>query len=567
MRIVTTLLTGLFLWGSGNAALACSVTGEFVRSSSYELVERADAVVVAVAESQSAGSEEWDTRVTFRIERALKGDPPATVLRNARLGRTTRSDPNDLTTAHPETFEGGCSRSTFERGGRYVLFLREGEGVREPLGWYAMDPTFGRGAEDYAGPDSLWVRALSLYIDIQQREPDRMAALDALASRLPLLEVAEATAADRQLAGDIRDHLSSLSPDKPTAYLVNAYEALERGESPRFSVRGPEANREGGLADAMTDLVFDIRRPDFDIERQKASILMSLVNGEHPDALALFERLLAAGPDSGTLGLTIRYLSSNGQYRRAFEIVETEVMRRLGGLPDDQAYALAGDVAQAMRGPGYVYDQDNEAWRTEPYVLARWPETALSLYWEGRRRTGDGDGFGAELATLRPTDYRARPEVTLALAEGFDEPVRNWAITEVDRLSSTADWLADDPPLELPLRVLVLDYGDESTAALIRTWCSGESGQILTRKALGAWGDELDIDLLRRMLASPRLNEDDRDHTRRSLAVLFGRNIRDRGGLFGGTAQNAYEAVEASLRGQPIKDFDELVEPLTCPTG
>ncbi len=531
MRIVASALAGLIVWATGTAALACSVTGEFVRSSSYELVERADAVVVAVADSQTAGSEEWDTRVTFRIEQALKGEPPATVLmNNARLGRTTPSDPDDLTTAHPETFEGGCSRSTFQRGGRYVLFLRDGEGVREPLGWYPMDPTFGRGAEDYAGPDSLWVRALSLYISIQQTEPDRMAALDVLAGRLSRLEAPEAPAADRQLAWDIRDHLSSLSPDKPTAYLVNAYEALERGESPRFSVRGPEANREGGMADAMTDLVFDIRQPDFDIERQKAAILMSLVNGEHPDALPLFERLLATGPSPRTLGLTVRHLSGNGQYRRAFEIVETEVMRRLGGLPDDQALALIDDVAVAMRGPGYVYDQDNEAWRTEPYVLALWPETALSLYWDARRRTGEGGGFSAELVALRPADYRARPEVTLALAEGFDEPVRNWAITEVDRLSPTADWLADDPPLELPLRVLVLDYGDERTAALIRTWCSGESGQILTRKALGAWGDELDIDLLMRMLASPRLNEDDRDHTRRSLAVLFGRNSRDRGG-------------------------------------
>ncbi len=82
--------------------------------------------------------------------------------------------------------------------------------------------TFGRGAEDYAGPDSLWVRALSLYINIQQTELDRMAALDVLAGRLPRLEAPEAPAADRQLAWDIRDHLSSLSPDKPTAYLVNA---------------------------------------------------------------------------------------------------------------------------------------------------------------------------------------------------------------------------------------------------------------------------------------------------------------------------------------------------------
>ena len=567
MRIVTTVLTGLALWGSGTAALACSVTGEFVRSSSYELVERADAVVVAVADSQTAGSEEWDTRVTFRIEQALKGAPPATILmNNARLGRTTPSDPDDLTTAHPETFEGGCSRSTFQRGGRYVLFLREGEGVREPLGWYPMDPTFGRGAEDYAGPDSLWVRALSLYIDIQQ-QPDRMAALDALAGRLPRLEAPEAPAADRQLAWDIRDHLSSLSPDKPTAYLVNAYESLERGESPRFSVRGPEANREGGLADAMTDLVFDIRRPDFDIERQKASILLSLVNGEHPDALPLFERLLSAGSSPRTLGLTVRYLSSNGQYRRAFEIVETEVMRRLGGLPNDQAFALVGDVGEAMRGPDYVYDQGNEAWRTEPYVLARWPETALSLFWDMKRRGAEAP-FAAENAHLRPSDYRARPEVTVVLATQYDEAVEGWAIEELQRLTSSANWLEEENSAWLPLRTLVWSYGEERDAALVRFYCSGESGRIMTVQTLGLWGDDMDSELLQQMLVKPGQDAEAVDGVRKALSILHGRHATDRGGLFGFRgASDAYEAVKASLTGAPVERFGQPVVPLACPAA
>lgn len=567
MRCVTTVLAGLVLWGAGTAALACSVTGEFVRATSYELVEQADAVVVARAESEASSGDPWDGRVTFRIESALKGEPPTMiVMAGAQLGRTVPSDPDDLTTAHPETFEGGCTRRTFQRGARYVLFLREGDGGQKPDDWYAMRPTFGRGTEDYAGPDSLWVRALSLYINIQQTEPDRMAALDALASRLPPLEVAEATAADRQLARDIRDHLSSLSPDKPTAYLVNAYEALERGESPRFSVRGPEANREGGMADAMTDLVFDIRRLDFDIERQKASILLSLVNGEHPDALPLFERLLAAGPSPRTLGLTVRYLSSNGQYRRAFEIVETEVMRRLGGLPNDEALALVADVAEAMRGPGYVYDQDNEAWRTEPYVGARWPELALSLFWDMQRRGAEA-GFAAEIAHLRPSDYRARPEVTVVMATQFDEAVEAWAIEELQRTTPSANWLEDEDPVWLPLRTLVWSYGEERDAALVRFYCSGESGRIMTVQTLGLWGDDMDSELLQQMLVTPGQDEEAIDGVRKALSILHGRHATDRGGLFGFSgADDAYEAVKASLTGASVERFDDPVVPITCPS-
>lgn len=566
MRIVVSILAGLALWGSGTAGLACSVGEGFVRSSSYELVEQADAVVVAVADSQSGDAAAFDTAVTFRIERAFKGQPPATILMDsARLGRTSTSDPDDLTTPHPETMAGACSRYTFQRGGRYVLFLREGEGDDQPEGWYAMRPIFWRGAEDYAGPGSAWARALNLYIDIQREQPDRIAALDALAGRLPSLETPGASAGDRQIALDIRDHLSSLSPDKPTPYLVNAYEALERGESPRFPVRSPETDREGGMAEALTDLIFDVRRPEFDMERARTFVLMSLVNGEHPDALPLFERLLAAGPESRTLGLSVRYLSNSGQYRRAFEIVETEVMRRLGGLPDEEAGALVGDVAGAMRGPGYVYDQDNEAWRTEPYVGARWPETALSLYWDMERR-GSEAGFRAELAQLRPADYRARPEVTLALANQHDEPVRVWAIDELQRTAPAANWLEDEDPAWLPLRTLVRAYGEDRDAALIRFYCSGRSGQNMTVQTLGVWGGILEVDLLRRMLVTVRQDQDAADTVQRALSTLYGRHAADRGGLFSvGPAGGAYDTLKQSTTSAPITDYDGPVEPIRCP--
>lgn len=562
MRVVALVVAGLGLWGFATVAMACSVTEGFVRSSSYEMVERADAVVVAVADSQSGDAEAFDTAVTFRIERAFKGLPPATIVMDrARLGRIEPSDPNDLTVPHPETMHGACSRYTFQRGVRYVLFLREGEGGDEPVGWYAMRPTFWRGTEDYAGPDSAWARAVNLYIDIQRDQPDRMAALDALTARLPLLEAPGASATDRQIALDIRDHLSSLSPDKPTPYLVRAYEALERGESPRFPVRSPEADREGGMAAALTDFIFDVRRPEFDLERAKTFVLMSLANGEHPDALPLFERLLAHGPESRTLGLSIRYLSKSGQYRRAFEIVETEVMRRLGGLPDEEASALARDVAGAMYGPGYVYGQDNEAWRTEPYVLARWPETALSLYWDMERR-GSEMGFSAEIAHLRPADYRTRPEVTFALAASYDEQVLHWAIAETDRLMPAANWLEDEDPAWLPLRALVMTSGEERDAALIRVWCIGRSGQIMLVQTLALWGDTMDEDWLKRMLVTPGLNEEALDQVRKALAVVYGRHASERRGLF--RRELAYEAIKGSLTGGAIESYLDPVTPIRC---
>lgn len=565
MRMVGIALGALafVLWAG--AATACSVTSEFFRSTSYEMAENADAIVVAVAERETPGDDAGSESVVFRIESALKGDPPDTVIMEwARLGKTEPSDPDSIAEAHPEAYQGGCTRRTYERGNRYVLFLGHGEGTGdEPVGWYAGRAIFWRDSEDYAGPNSLWARTLRTYVEVQ-RNADRMAALADLAGRLPALEGAGASVADRALAADIRDHLSSLSPDKPTAYLISAFEALERGERPTFQVRGPEANREGGAAEALADFVMDVRRPDFDEARQKDSILLALVLGDHPDAAGLFERLSAGADDPEILGYAIRHLAKNSQFRRAFERIETDGMRRMGSLPDEAAQQLAGNFATAMRGRDYRYDPDTEtwvnaAWRSDPYVAARWPEIALGLYWDQRRRSGRGSGLGEEFKTLRPRDYRDRPEVTLALADTFDEAVERWAIEETDRLIPQADWLKRDDLAWLPLRVLVTAYGEERDEALERAFCRNESGRIMTVQTLGLWGDDLDGELLMRMLVTPGQDEEAVDMVRKALAAVYGRHVGD---LVSGSEE--YDAIKASLTGGEIMRYSDAPAPLDC---
>lgn len=566
MRSVASIIAGVALSLVASAALACSVTSEFVMKTNYELAGRADAIVVAIADREVEGDGDGFGSVVFRIESTLKGDPPATVtMGGARLGRIAPSDPDVIAAPHPETMRGGCSRYTYERGRRYVLFLGLGEGRGyEPVGWYAQKAIFGRDSEDYAGPDSLWARALRTYVEVQ-RNPDGMAALSDLAGRLPALERSGASAADRALAADIRDHLSSLSPDKPTPYLINAYEALERGERPRFEIRGPEANREGGSVDAVTDLVIGFQSPDFDEEGQRESILLALVLGDHPDAAGLFERLSAETTDPEILGYAIRHLAKNGQFRRAFERIETDGMRRVGSLPDEAAIRLAGNFARAMRGDDrsdYRYGETEPAWRGDPYVAARWPELALSLYWDQVRRGGDGHRFPEEFEALRPSDYRARPEVTLALASGYDEAVEGWAISEADRLTPAADWMDEDDPAWLPLRVLAVSFGDDIDAALERAFCRGDDSRIMVVQTLGLWGAEIDSDQLQRMLVTPGPNEELRDLIRKSLATMFGRHASDGRGLIRGNEN--YDVLKASLSGGEIRTYSGEVVPLDC---
>lgn len=560
MRLLAATLGGAAWLLAATGSLACSVSQDFVRATNYELVEGADAVVVAVAESERPDRDGPTGSVIFRVAETLKGSPPEHVSGWGALGRTTPSDPNSIVAAHPESFEGACSRYTFQRGQSYVLFLKNGDGVNGPAGWYAAPSIFARSSEDYAGPNSLWMRAIRTYLDVQSN-PDRMGALEDLAGLLPGLEAPGASEADRKLAADIRDHLGSLSPSKPTAYLVAAYEALERGESPRFPIRGGEANREGGAADAATDLIFDVRHPDVDLAREKEAVLRSLVNGDHPAAIGLFERLLAEHPDVETLGQSIRYLSNNGQVRRAFELSETEGMRRLGALPSHEASALVGNIAAGMRGKSS--GSGNEAWRADPYVAARWPEMALSLYWMDQRLGWGGHQFREPIEALRPVDYRSRPEVTIALASSFDEAVEAWAVAETDRLVPAANWLEDEDPAWLPLRVLVTAYGRERDEALERAFCSGESGRIMLVQTLGMWGDDMDQHLLKRMLVTPGLDEESLDGVRKALAMIYGRHASDRNGLF--RDYEAYEAIKASLTGAAVESYQGPLRAIACP--
>ncbi|WP_420478449.1 hypothetical protein [Brevundimonas sp. FT23028] len=562
MRVLGVLAATVATWLTGGAALACSVTSDFVRQSNYELAENADGVVVAVAE-RNTGGDGFDSSVTFRVEQRWKGAPPATVvLRSARLGQIAPSDPNRIDQAHPESYMGPCSRYTFQQGRRYVLFLADNEDGTGygPQGWFVAPAVFGRSSEDYAGPNSLWARALHLYLEVQ-RNPDRMAALDDLAGRLPALEAANASAADRAIAADIRDHLSSLSPWKPTPYLLQAYAALERGESPRFSIRGPEANREGGFADAATDLIFDIRRPGFDLRRQKESVLLSLINGEHPDAAPLFDRLVAGQPTPGELALTIRYRSRNGDVLSAFRLFRDMALPRLGGLSNDDAATLAGSMMTAMRGPDYSYDEENQAWRTEPVLLQAWPEIALSLWWDMRRR---GLEFGADPAIklLRPADYRDRPEVTLPLMTLFDEAVEAWAISETARLAPTADWLEDEDPAWLPIRTLVMGYGEERDAALEGAICASDSGRTMVLRSLAIYGDFMDDNLIIRIGAIPDQSADDREQVQRALAIVYGRSADDPSRTWFGMGNRAFATLKDSFAGREGRG----VTPIRCAT-
>ena len=551
-------------------AYACSVTDDYVRPTNFELVQITDAIVVATAmraiKSEPVGA------VEFRVDKTLKGPAPKTFTGAfAYLGKPRLGDPNDIGMSHPEGHAGACNRTTFAKGKQYVMFLNKGDKGE----FHAGGPAFSRVNEDYFGDDSLWVRTIRTYLDIQRMygPMEQLAVLEAL---LQEKLKGQKTPTREAEARDILDHLRSRSPWKPTEYLVQTFETLERGEEPKYGVRSRAADRENSDAQDLTDLLTGQDRPPDKMSRadEMYFVLRSLVLGEHRGASPLFDRLLSvARVPPRTLGLGIRFYAKNGQYRRAYGLIESRAVVVLTTAQRDDALQLVANIYAAQRGDDY--GDRKERWRSDPYVAAEWPEFDLGLYWLQVRMFGEQHTLGGDAAREIPiVDYRARPLLTLA--RRYDQKAEAWAIQQVLDEKARKAWEAKkeedrynkEDPAWLPIAVLVRGYGDERAAALTRVACQGSSRRLALIAALGQWGDSLAVAWLARIAATPGLPDEEREELAKAAARLFARETADgTASLFGSLAgRSEYELLEQIIGRKEITDIGEKVAPLRCPS-
>ncbi len=503
-------------------ALACSVTPGYIRPSNFELVQIADAIVVATPEGPAGAGRE--NGLTFRVVTAIKGTPPARVtLGMANLGRTTPSDLADLSGSHPEGYAGPCNRTSFARGGRYLLFLEQAaDGT-----WYQAGYPFSRVNEDYAGEDNVWMRAVRRYLLLQRdlAPMEQIAALTRMAETGRDRDGGTLAAAER---ADISEHLSAISPWKPTAWLLELHARLERGEPLPFGSRPDAANGEGGDADRLASFALGESLPaaPTGAERERMLILDALAEGDHPDALPLFERLSAAPAIGPRLrGLILRFLARNGHYSRAYQWIETRLMVELSRLGQDDARLLLSEVNRLQWGENRR--EGDPRWRSDPHAAATWPELALALYWYQVHAFGaDPVHYRDAVGAIPITDYRARPELTVALADAFDTNVKNWAIAELARPPVAVTGEEEDPAL-LPLRVLVTMWSPENGAQLTRAFCQGGARRRLAVVALGQWGHRLYWELLAAMAAVPGLSVDEKSWLVSAAVEMTARDIRE----------------------------------------
>ncbi len=355
-------------------AFACSSSDDYVAPSNFELVEMADAIGIYVAEGVPAGAPEpalaegevpLRLATTFRLERALAGSPPTQLSPLAFLYEPRPREPegDDDTPFRYHDYGGGCSSFNFERGSRYLLILSRGA----DSGWDTVPRGGGRAKMRYQ-EGSSWARTVDRYIGVRALEPRaRHAALVAILDSGR--DAGGAPVSPLELT-DIDNHLRTPSQWKPTAWLVERYERVVRGDPVDILLSGPIHWRLGDDA--------------------RAILLISLAEGHHPGALPLFDQLLSRSElPVFERGLVLLALARHGQYGRAFRWMEERLLDTLAALSDQDARLLLHHVAFIQRGDWY--DDSAPRWRTDARVAAAWPGLAARLEAYQRTRMGDGD--------------------------------------------------------------------------------------------------------------------------------------------------------------------------------
>jgi hypothetical protein len=161
----------------GSGAQACSVPASYRAPTTMQLVERADAIVLARVVDGGPIKYEPAARFGVRSARlvpfaAIKGEYAGhriifddAALENVHAGlKVAASDPRNLVDANPDAFSGSCNRVAFRHGMILVAFLKKDKGNLVPFA-----PAFSRALEDVPTPNALWVKAVRMYAAIAKK--------------------------------------------------------------------------------------------------------------------------------------------------------------------------------------------------------------------------------------------------------------------------------------------------------------------------------------------------------------------------------------------------------------
>jgi len=231
------LLAAAALLAAPLPALACSPASGYRVPTNFELVERAELILLGtVTDGDFEPDSTPEQMIAVEPVEALKGPMPNRPIALPAMIATDAdillSNPYELRDAHPQSLAGACIRYVFPRGSRVLFFLDRQDGA-----WHAAGGPFSRWAEDVLTDDAPWLQAVRFYIDVARLpEEDHAAALAARRSELGALgddPVAQLLAADisRQLTGPnspLKGELPQVPDESDAATAADAVEAATR---------------------------------------------------------------------------------------------------------------------------------------------------------------------------------------------------------------------------------------------------------------------------------------------------------------------------------------------------
>lgn len=200
------LIAALSFIFTATPALACTVAQGYRVPTNFELIERADLVVLARVESQtSPDPAEWfKPNVWLSPIRAIKGALPRTPL-GLRGTVTNRGvpvlpQPTALDQVHASTMWGACIRQVYAKDTLVIATFVKGKDG----GYIQIAAPFSRAVEDVESENGLWVRTATLYATMQGRPGERAAVIKAEVTRLEGLAGDPEAAA---IAADLRRNI------------------------------------------------------------------------------------------------------------------------------------------------------------------------------------------------------------------------------------------------------------------------------------------------------------------------------------------------------------------------
>lgn len=194
---------------ASSPVLACSVAPDYKVPNTLELVQRADAIVLAEVIGLEQGAAGEGTFVIFRPMNRIKGKTLPGDLRLEGMladaeNPVAASDPYELAAPHPNALTGGCRRYVFERGAKLILFLEKNGETLE----IATYPS-ARSLEDVPFPEAPWALAVSMYLRIANLPEQKHC--DALKKRLEFHRTLSSDFRAPIYARDIERHIEDLA--------------------------------------------------------------------------------------------------------------------------------------------------------------------------------------------------------------------------------------------------------------------------------------------------------------------------------------------------------------------